>query len=577
MRVGESRQLRGPAGDVERWRTDNPKVASVADEDLMTGRAGGLVSARAPGRARITAIGFNGSQLVDVDVQVEGPLPIRLAAGESATVPNAETGSGWVSDRPPVAEVADGGRVSGVSPGIAIVRGRSAGAAVKYRVEVSGVMEAAVNTSVSLASRFSLPVRKWRASSSAVTIDPNGQAIIGERPRTVTIEAVLEDGSEFTFDLRARRDTPPDAPPPPRAAQSTTPSPVAPSRLAPPSIAPPSIAPAVALPVADLGQIQGEQVSVHLRWAEEAVKLRDWRTANAELRAAEIAASGDESLAELARQTQVRLREQIAGEAGRAFERAASAVAQMRLAEIAGILSQVPDVADWRPLHQQLTALSTELSRSDTESVDAPVVVARIHPLLLRTLQAAETTAQYTVLPGLAELAMRFGDDGFTGDVVDALVSDRAASNCSSVVREGVLAVLKEIRGTPQEHILRRLSAAAPNAQSRLLQHLLADLDLRGQGRLLVKLYAGLTPPGRQLLVSRLAEMADIVWPAVFDLMTAVLLSLPADPRLAKDLRQKLGNDRLEQAAVKWASRAHTGASTILRRLYDYPPNALPR
>src|SRR5512136_2378552 len=96
MRAGETQQLRAST-DPEHWVSSNPKMVAVSDEDLVRGIRGGLVTALAAGQARITALGFSGESLLEVDVRVAGAATLALRTGESAQL---ESGHGtWRSDR----------------------------------------------------------------------------------------------------------------------------------------------------------------------------------------------------------------------------------------------------------------------------------------------------------------------------------------------------------------------------------------------------------------------------------------------------------------------------------------------
>jgi hypothetical protein len=568
MRVGETLQLHGAAGEVERWASDRPAVASVTDEDILTGRAGGLVTARSPGRARIVATGFDRARLVEVDVLIEGAPPLRLAVAETVPLPAAEGVSGLSSSNTAVAEVTETGQIRGLGPGIAVIRGRGA-ASPEYRVEVTGTLEAEVNSTLDLAARFAVPVRSWRTSTSAVSVNSAGQAATGDRPRTVEIQAELDDGSTFSFDLRVHA---PQAAAPPLAAPLS----MSPAPSPPPQAPPPPVAPAAGAD-AELARIQGEQVDLHLKWAEEALRRQDWPTVMAQLRAADVAAAGHEALAERARLTGDRLRGQIAGMANGAFQRAVEALGRMQFEQIDRELAQVPALADFQPLAEKLRALVRELSQTDLAKADPAVVAGRLQRPLREAWRAAESAAQFAALPALAELAMSFGDDGIVSTMIETLIADRAGAALPVAIRESLEACLCQMGDVAPQHVLRRLAdPATPGTASNSLAALLAGLHLERHGRLAIRFHAGLPQPSRQLLVSRLALLAQVSFGALCDLLAGVLQSLPADPSLAKALQRQLGAERLEREARTWAAGGHASAAVLLRRLYDYPAGLFP-
>jgi hypothetical protein len=579
MRVGESKHLRGPVGEVARWTSSSPLVATVADEDIVHGRAGGQVVARSVGRSRIRAHGFDDTVLVEVEIAVQGSPIIRVAAGERTAIPGGGGPGGWSVDNPQVARMLPSAELQGVAPGIALLRGGD----TEHRVEVTGSLDSEVDSTLDLRPRFSVPVRAWRTSSSAVSVSSSGRAATGDRARTVEITAELEDGSTFSFDLRvvARRapavtprpeaSSPPARQPSPRALEPALPPPAASPRFPPPALPAESTAPA------DLEDGQSQEVALHLQWAEVALGAGDWPTVRTQLSAAEIAASGHELLMERVRRAGDRLRARISAQAAGALQRVGTALVQseFRLAERA--LAEVPAVSDWRGLVQSLQDLGRELESAASNTGEVDEGTGHLRQLLGNVWREASGTSQFSLLPLLGRIALNHTGVDMIPAIVRTLVDGPAAASCPISVREELESLLRDAGDAPLESALRLLSdrSTASEACNSLIA-LLPGLDLSRHGRAVIRFYAGLPEGAAPILVSRLTKLAEFSAGALFDLLAGVLQCLPADPRLAKAVQRQMGSERLEKEAVKWAARNHAGARTVLRRLYEYSASAFP-
>ncbi len=133
------------------WVSENPKIATVDENGLVTGVSKGRATIRAnalDGSGRKDSVAINVQQL-PTSVKIEGDRQISLAAGKSAslkaTVSPANASSRtvtWSSSDPAVARVSQDGRVTAVSIGFCdIIATSSADPDLTDMIQVSVIQE----------------------------------------------------------------------------------------------------------------------------------------------------------------------------------------------------------------------------------------------------------------------------------------------------------------------------------------------------------------------------------------------------------------------------------------------------
>ena len=271
IRVGETRQLRPPPEGVGRWTSSAPTVVTTTDENLVTNKSGGLITAIKTGQAKIIAYGYdNKTKVMELDIEVElgrDTATIRVAKNETADLPQTAGLTRWTITNPRVAEMMGDNRVRGISPGITSARGEG-NDAVECAIEVTGSIDVGVGQSVRLAELFAPPVKAWRTSCpTEVEIDARGTVTTGDRARTVEVSVELVSGRVFTFNLRIM------------GASSSRPSPqirtvaIESERIASPSTVSETILPGVS-PTPQPGQQQ--MVEALIAEAEVHMVADDW-------------------------------------------------------------------------------------------------------------------------------------------------------------------------------------------------------------------------------------------------------------------------------------------------------------
>ncbi|MBI2299002.1 MAG: Ig-like domain-containing protein, partial [Armatimonadetes bacterium] len=291
LQPGEHRQLRAH-GEAQRWESDNPRVATVTDEDLVAGTHGGLVTAVRAGQARITAVDFDGRNAIELAVTVAGAAPLALAAGARAVLPG-DPAAGWTTEQTQVVRLEPGGQVVGLGPGVARVR--DAAGSAEHEVRVSGALELGVGQRLALAERFGLAVNSWRAGSPAAEIDSHGVLTAGDRARALDVSATLASGEVFTFEVRIR-------------AAAAAPEPVATTEVrVPPVTLPPDP------PRSEPRAAAAEEVARHLAQARACAEQGQWEPSGGHLTAATVAAAGNPELEARVQATRAELRQASAG------------------------------------------------------------------------------------------------------------------------------------------------------------------------------------------------------------------------------------------------------------------------
>jgi membrane associated rhomboid family serine protease len=174
----------------------------------------------------------------------------------------------------------------------------------------------------------------------------------------------------------------------------------------------------------------------------------------------------------------------------------------------------------------------------------------------------------YVALPALASLGLHYGE-GIIEPVLDALCSPES-NRMPTNIRQSLESVLNEAGDIVLTRMIPRLSdpsVAAQRAAQWVL--LLPSLNLRKYAPAFVKSYAAADSRERDCLATRLAGIKAHSPGALCDLLAGILSRLPPDPRLARDLGNRIGTRELEGIATRWASGGHRGAQTVLERLYD--------
>lgn len=570
LSAGETRQLRAPSEGVARWTSSAPAVVTTTDEDLVAGNPGGLLTAIKPGRAKITAFGYDNKTTVcqwDVEVEAAGATTIQLEKNEVADLPGTLGMVEWTIENLKVAEMAGEGRVRGLSPGVTTARGRGGGPADECTIEVSGTLDVELNQSVSLASFFSCQVRSWRTSSpNEVPIDSAGTVATGARARTVEVFAELAPDRIFQFRLRIGAGS--RSAPLPRtaalrsgasssgAAISSTTAVVTPEPVTSPPPSPPD---------------QRRMVENHLRAAETHLLGDNWTQAGAELTAARLTAVTDPDLSRRVEQMNERYR----------------ATVSARAAVMVGEAIRLLLADEYESVYRQLD--SARVPRDFSSVIEA---VRRFATLCQQTRSDGDYQTQdnleqelavvwgevtrmnsYSALPPLAEIGLQHGDR-IVSLLVDTL-SNPGLSGMPIAVRQSLGQALANAGALSLETAVSRMvDTTTPPAEANLLLSLLPDLNLQRHAAVLVKRFATATQTERARLVALLSALHKNSATALLDLLSAVAIRLPPDMRLALAIQKQIGAEELERIASRWAAGGHRGAKTLLERLYDYSPGS---
>jgi hypothetical protein len=575
INVGETRQLRPPSEGVGRWTSSAPTVASTTDEDLVTNRPGGLVTALKPGRARITAFGYDDkTKVLELDIEVaaaQESAAIRVEKGKVADLPHVAGVTRWTLANPRVAEITEDGRVRGISPGITYARGQG-GVTTECAIEVTGSMDAEVGQSVRLAEFFATPVKSWRTSCpNEVEIDAQGTVATGDRPRTVEVSVELASGRTFTFNLRIMGASAQRAAPPIRAATGE-------SRLVPPTPPlPEAVLPETSTPPRpDQRQI----VESLLAEAEARIAMDDWIAAGARITAARLAAAADPELSRHVEQINERLRAGVDQRVGVMVVNAARMIAEGRYEEARRHLDSVRVPRDSASVVEDLRRLALLSEQFDSDAGDQvrDDVERQVEVVWGGVVRMRIPAA----LPALAEMSLRYGAR-IVPLLLDALCNSSLAG-MPVAVRQSLGGFLGDAGTSAVEAAIAKLADenTSPAMVSELL-NLSPDLKLDKQAACVVKFYrhAGVATQAR--LVERMAALHTNAAGVLFDLLAGVLKCMPPDRSLAKAIQARIRaesgakRDELETKAGIWAGRGDRNAQTVLQQLYDYDAKAFRR
>ena len=570
--VGEIRQLRQPPGGVGRWTSNAPAIVSTTDEDFVTNKPGGLITAIKVGQARITADGYDGKTgVLDLDVRVETKseaTAVRVAKNEVADLPSVVGVTRWTIANPQVAELAMDGRVRGISPGITTARGQDNSTAECF-VEVTGSLDVTVGQSVRLADFFDVPVRSWHTSCpSEVEVDTAGMVKTGVRARTVEVSAELVTGRTFAFNLRIRG----GAPSPSRAV--TTPT--ATNGMAPPLVEVPFTVISDILPTPQPDQRR--IVDAFLAEAEAQIAQGDWVEAGAKLMAARVAAATDSDLSRRAEQIGERFRAGINQRVGILVQGAIGLIASGQYAEARGRLDAVRAPRDWAPLAESLRHLATLCAQLALDGNQQ--IRDEVDQQLEMVWNCSAHLGLVEALPVLAEMGLQFGER-IVQLLLDMLCSPTTA-HFSLATRQALEKKLGEAGALALESVIVRLADDRVSTMSTsVLLNLLPDLGLQKNSRCVVKFYRQGKPEVQARLVERMAALHSNTPGALFDLLAGVLNGMPPDPGFAKAIQAKIradsltGRDELETKALVWAGRGNRNAQVVLHRLYGYDAKAM--
>lgn len=563
IRAGETQQLRASA-DPEHWVSSNPKIVAVSDEDLIRGIRGGMLTAFATGQARITALGFNGESLLEVDVRVVGAASLVLRTSESAQLESVH-GSGWRSDRPQVAEIDSHGTVHAVSPGIALVSCETAEGSRTTEVRVTGTVIVEPNQTFSLAERFSVRVMSWTSSSdSAASIDSEGRVTAGDRPRLVSITAHLVSGEDFSVDLQIRH--------PAAAQQGHNLPPVQPQAadtLAADRQPTPPRSPFTRAEGSGWSDQQHE-VQRHLASAEASVTAGNWQGAGIHFAAARIAAGGDDRLSQLVLHTEQRLRATIQSIATSNCLEILSLVARGEFEQV----GRMAEGAALPSLAQNLVRALMDLSRLLQDLAEGKDFsderATELQGCLNKAWDESLSAGILAILPELGRIAVDWDLQEMAVRFVRALCSEASAIEDRGL-RSKLESQLKCLDRMAFPAVLACLTSTADGTRAGdWLLDLLIGIEPGKHGSALVAFYSEQNRASQEHIVKRLCKLAQQSWPTLFEMLAGVYRRVPLDDRIAAAIRARLGSSVLEKEAVKWAAAGHAGAQVVLRRMFGY-------
>ena len=559
--------------ELERWVSDRPDVASVGDVDVVNGRPGGRVQALSPGRAVVRGIGPDGTVHLSIEVIVEGPSAIELAAGQTAALPAGEAPARCTTAQTQVVELREGGEVRALSPGIARVvctrPGRPDG---EFVVRVTGEIEVEAGGRLALGERFGVPVRQWRTGSSRIaTVDADGTVTAGDEPRTTSVRVTLADGESFEFDLRVRR--PAGAAPAERLAARPAPTPPVPP---PPAPVPPAPRFGQAPPVEDAratspedSDAQRGEVAQHLFRFDDLLGQQRWADAKVFLRMADIAAGGFDDLQALVREAAARLDKAKRDQAACACAQIARAVraGERELAE--QLARDVPASAGAAQVPQAMLALAASLRDMEDVTVSD---ANRMRALARAAEDAWQVAAQQgftPVLAELAEIAAEWGIEELAATLV-AGIGSFADRDASIADRDRIIAAAAELGEPAIVALLERLIGAA-GAGKQWVLYALCEIGMDKAGQTVAAFYARQGPPARERIGEQLLHLARQSPGDFVAVMAGGLQRLPKDRRLAEALVDRFGRDAAEQLALKlWTRSKARSARAVLEQIFQY-------
>ncbi len=569
IRVGETRQLRPPPEGVGRWTSSAPEVATTTDEDLVTNRSGGFITAGKPGRAKITAFGYdNKTKVLELDIEVEAAQEAAVVRveknGPPGVLPQVAGVTRWTIANSRVAEVTADGRVCGLAPGITSARGQGGGFP-ECAIEVTGSLDVGVGQSVRLAELFSTPVREWSTSCpSEVEVDAQGTVTTGDRPRTIVVSAKLATGRTFTFNMRIMSASAP-RPPPPITQPTITDEAIVP----PPPIMPPTPRPD-----------QRQNVDALLAEAEAHIATDDWMQAGAKITAARLAAATDPDLSQRVEQIGERLRAGVNQRVGIMLLNAVQLIASGQYEDARRHLDSARAPRDFVPVVDGVRRLATLSEQSASNADD------RVHEEVDRQLEVVWNglvrQGLLMALPALAEIGLQSGER-IVPLLLDALCSP-AIANMPIAVRQALGKLLGNAGTLGLEVAIAKLADGnTSSAEVSALLNLLPDLNLQKHSTCVVKFYRHAGAATQARLVERVAALHMNTAGVLFDLLAGVLNRMPPDPGFAKAIQTRIRTepgarrDELEAKATVWAGRGNRNAQTVLLRLYDYDAKAFAR
>lgn len=572
IRVGETRQLRPPPEGVGRWTSSAPTVVTTTDENLVTNKSGGLITAIKTGQAKIIAYGYdNKTKVMELDIEVElgrDTATIRVAKNETADLPQTAGLTRWTITNPRVAEMMGDNRVRGISPGITSARGEG-NDAVECAIEVTGSIDVGVGQSVRLAELFAPPVKAWRTSCpTEVEIDARGTVMTGDRARTVEVSVELVSGRVFTFNLRIM------------GASSSRPSPqirtvaIESERIASPSTVSETILPGVS-PTPQPGQQQ--MVEALIAEAEVHMVADDWMQAGAKIIAARLAAATDPDLCQRVERINERIRAGVNQRAGAIVVDAVRLIATEQYEDARRRLDSARVPRDSASLVDSVRRLATlsEQFALDADDHVRDEVDRQLEVVWGGLLQMGFQTA----LPTLAEMGMQSGER-IIPLLLDALCNPTLVG-MPVAVRQALGKMLGNAGPLGLESAIAKLAdGSTPLAVVSALLNLLPDLHLQKHATCVVKFYRHAGAATRERLVERVAALHTNMAGVLFDLLAGVLNRMPPDPGFAKAIQTKIRaesgarHDELEAKASVWAGRGNRNAQIVLQRLYDYDAKA---
>jgi hypothetical protein len=540
MRIGETQQLRAPAGEIEHWVSGHPEIADVTDEDLTFGHAGGLVSALREGRTTIKALGFDQKVLIEINVVVKAIPPIRVAAEGTAALPEIRGVSEWTVENSRVARIS-GDSICGISPGVTRINGSVENiSSIQCIVEVAGTLDVEIDQTRSLNEFFSIPVRSWKSSVQEVRVDSQGTVTTGSRPRTVEISAQLENGEIFTFDLRIIRPTPALAPP-----QSPNGFPPPPSSLPSPP----------------------DQVEQQLNLAKQHIEKGNWAQAGAELTAARVAAGTDEELRQRVDREREDLRRIIVEGTGKIFAHATQAIAEgcydMARSQIEA--DSIPSFA--QTLKNHFLLFVDEVEKNTRESC-LEKNVAKVTEYIVDIWEESVRIRIFNNLPSLAEIGLQFGDEILI-PLIHTL-SDPDLAEVPLCIRQSLEEILASTGKVGLELLMiRLLDSTTSKEQGKRLVNLIPGLKPRKYVSVFIRQYARSDHQEQAKIVIWLCELHMNTADTLLDIVAGILSQLPLEDKLAYAIQKQVGITELRKTAQTWAVGGHKGAQTVLDRLYS--------
>jgi hypothetical protein len=319
---------------------------------------------------------------------------------------------------------------------------------------------------------------------------------------------------------------------------------------------------------------QRQEVESHLRRAEILIGQQLWQQAGAELTAADVAAAGYEDLREQVQRVRARLRSFVTDDAARTCTEAAAALRQGNYAHARTVLRDARVPAQQQTVISHLRELSDLLEILDSGESFAEETLSQLYRHLEQSWNAALGSQMSGVLVEVAAIAATWDVPQMAPILVD-LFRTPIISSFPIVVRNSLENSLGQMGQPGFDALVDRLAHTPPGDSSgRWVLDLLVGLNPARHANLLVKAYGRMQPSAQAQLVDWLCELSEQSCGVLLDLVAGTLRRLPSDFSLAKAVQSSIGDVRLENEAVKWASGGHHGAQIILEMMYHYPASA---